>query len=94
MLLNGAKTCIKTNGFVSKYFPISHVCRQGCPIAPLIYIRQIEPMACALRGWGCRDIKGEKLPGEGDMHSLETRLYMFADDTQIINKDLLKKKII
>jgi hypothetical protein len=51
-------------------------------------------MACALRGWGCRDIKGEKLPGEGDMHSLETRLYMFADDTQIINKDLLKKKII
>ena len=23
MLFNGAKTCIKTNGFVSKYFPIS-----------------------------------------------------------------------
>jgi hypothetical protein len=52
----------------------------------LIYILQIEPMACALRGDS--DIKGVKLPGEGDIDSLETKLYMFADDdTQIINKD-------
>ena len=49
MLFNGAKTCIKTNGFISKYFPISRSCGQGCSIAPLIYILQIEPMSCALR---------------------------------------------
>ena len=85
ILLNGANTCNKTNGFVSKYFPISRSCRQGCPIAPLFYILQIEPMACALRGDS--DIKGVKLPGEGDIDSLETKLCMFADDTQIINKD-------
>ena len=37
--------------------------------------------------WGS-DIKGVKLPGEGDIESLETKVYMFADDdTQIINKD-------
>ena len=85
MLFNGAKTCIKTNGFVSKYFPISRSCRQVCPIAPLIYILQIEPMACAIRRDS--DIKGVKLSGEGDIDSLETKFCMFADDTQMINKD-------
>ena len=85
MLLNGAKTCIKTNGFLSKYVPISRSCRQGFPIAPLIDILYIEPMACALRGDS--DISSVKLPGEGDVYSLETKLCMFDDDTQIINKD-------
>jgi hypothetical protein len=50
MLLNGAKTCIKANGFVSKYFPISCSCTQGYLIPPLIYILQIETMMCASRG--------------------------------------------
>ena len=36
---------------------------------------------------GDRDIKGVKLPGEGNIDSLESKLCMFADDTQIINKD-------
>ena len=94
MLLRGTKTCIKANGFVSKHFPISRSCRQGCsisrscrqgcPIAPLVYILQIEPMVCDLRGDS--DIKGVKLPGEGDIDSLETKLCMFDDNTQIINK--------
>jgi hypothetical protein len=29
MLFKYAQTCIKTNGFVSKYFNISRSCRQG-----------------------------------------------------------------
>ena len=44
MLFKYAQTCIKTNGFVSKYFNISRSCRQGCPIAPLVYILQAEPV--------------------------------------------------
>ena len=85
MLLIGAKTCIKANGFVSKYFPISRSCTQGCLIAPLIYILQKEPMACALML--NNDIQVVKLPGEGDVDSLVTKLCMLADVTQIINKD-------
>ena len=42
-------------------------------------------MACALRGDS--DITGVKQPGEGDAYSLETKLCMFGNDTQIINKD-------
>ena len=61
MLFKYAQTCIKTNGFVSKYFNISRSCRQGCPIAPLVYILQAEPVACAIRGDS--EIQGIKLPG-------------------------------
>ena len=61
MLFKYAQTCIKTNGFVSKYFNISRSCRQVCPIAPLVYILQAEPVACAIRGNS--EIQGIKLPG-------------------------------
>jgi hypothetical protein len=86
MLFKYAQTCIKTNGFVSKYFNISRSCRQGCPIAPLVYILQAEPVACAIRG-GDSEIQGVKLPGEEDEEYIETKLCMFADDTQLFNKN-------
>jgi hypothetical protein len=85
MLVKRAATSIKTNGFVSKYFSISRSCRQGCPVAPLIYILQAEPMACAIRG--NNDIKGVKLPSEPGGEELETKISIFADDTQLFNKD-------
>lgn len=84
MLLYDAITCIKTNGHVSKYFSITRSARQGCPIAPLIYILQAEPMACAIRG--NKEIEGIQIPGEGGK-SIETKLCMFADDTQLFNKN-------
>ena len=59
MLFKYVQTCIKTNGFVSKYFNISRSCRQGYPIAPLVYILQL--LACAIRGDS--EIQGIKLPG-------------------------------
>ena len=49
MLLKEAKTCKLTNGFRSMNFPITRSMRQGCPIEPLIYILQAEPLACAIR---------------------------------------------
>ena len=85
MLVKSAATSIKTNGFVSKYFSISRSCRQGCPVAPLIYTLQAEPMACTI--WGNNDIKGIKLPSEPGGEELETKISMFADDTQLFNKD-------
>ena len=44
MLFKRGKTCIKTNGFISKFFAISRSARQGCPAAPILYIIQAEPM--------------------------------------------------
>jgi hypothetical protein len=76
MLFKYAQTCIKTNGFVSKYFNISRSCRQGCPIAPLVYILQAEPVACAIRGDS--EIQGIKLPGGEDGEYIKTRGHNFS----------------
>ena len=40
MLFKNAKTCIITNGFISKYVTISRPIRQGCPIATMLYMVQ------------------------------------------------------
>ena len=68
----------KTNGFVLNFFSISGSCRQGCPVAPLIYILQPEPMACAIRG--NNDIKGIKLPGEPGGKEV---------DNQVLDSDII-----
>ena len=49
MLTLNAKTSILTNGYLSKFFPISRSARQGCQISPLLYIIQAEPMVYHLR---------------------------------------------
>ena len=80
MFLIKSKTWIKTNGFVSKYFPISRSTRQGCPIAPLLYVLQIEPMACAIRQ--NPQIKGILIPNKDK--KIECKINMFTDDTQLL----------
>jgi len=40
---------IITNGFISKDGTISRSTRQKCPISPLLYIRQAEPMVSTIR---------------------------------------------
>ena len=55
-------------------------------MAPLVYILQAEPVACAIRGDS--EIQGiKKLPGGKDGEYIETKLCMFADDTQLFNKN-------
>ena len=81
MLVNNAKTCIETNGFISKYFKLSRSARQGCPMAPIIYILQAEPLACSIRA--NYEIKGIKLPNTA---SSEVKLNGFADDLQHIHR--------
>ena len=83
MLFKHAKTSILTNGFQSKYVNISRSIRQGCPIAPMLYILQAEPLASSIRQNS--EIKGIKLP-EIFNEKKEVKLNMFADDTQLFNK--------
>jgi hypothetical protein len=85
MLFKKGKTCIKTNGFISKFFAISRSARQGCPAAPILYIIQAEPMACAIRN--TPEIHGIKLPDCEGQPVKEAKICMFADDTQLLNKN-------
>jgi len=84
MLLNGSKACIKTNGFVSEYFTLSRSIKQGCPVAPLLYVIQAEAMAAAIRN--NPNIQGIKLPSH-ENRFLETRISQFVDDTQLFCKN-------
>ena len=79
MLLKSAKTSISTNGFLSKYFPISRSIKQGCPVAPLLYILQAEPMACGIRQND--NIVGIQLPAIE--RPLTAKINQFVDDTQL-----------
>lgn len=49
MLFKREETLCKTISFMSKLFAISGSARPGCPVAPILYIIQAEPMACANR---------------------------------------------
>ena len=84
MLLNGSKTYIKTHGFVSEYFTLSRSIKQGCPVAPLLYVIQAEAMAAAIRN--NPNIQGIKLPSH-ENRFLETRISQFVDDTQLFCKN-------
>ena len=69
--------------FEACYFPISRSMRQGCPIGPLIYILQAEPLACAKN----KNIIGLPLPriSSVSMRRDEVKLNAFVDDTLLFN---------
>jgi hypothetical protein len=49
------------------------------------YVVEFVLLACAIRGDS--EIQGIKLPGGKDGEYIETKLCMFADDTQLFNKN-------
>ena len=85
MLFKRGKNLYKTNGFISNFFAISRSARQGCPAAPILYIIQAEPMACAIRNTPA--IHGIKLHDCDGQSVREAKICMFADDTQLLNKN-------
>ena len=83
MLSKNAKTCIKTNGFISTLFSLTRSARQGCSVVPILYSLQAEPMACVIRGTD--EIKRIQMPGSENV--LESKICMFANDTHFFNKN-------
>ncbi len=86
MLLKFSKTAITTNGYISDFFSISRSIKQGCPIAPLLYIIQAEPMACKIRS--NQNIVGIQLPIL-DGRPAQAKLNQYVDDTQLFAKNEL-----
>ena len=83
MIFKDAKTSILTNGFRSTYFRISRSMRQGCPVSPLLFILQAEPLACAIRN--STIIKGIPLPVNypETQNKPEVKINGYVDDTQL-----------
>ena len=83
MIFKQAKTSILTNGFRNSYFKISRSMRQGCPVSPLLFILQIEPLACAIRN--NPNIKGIPMAyTDPETHvRVETKINGYVDDGQL-----------
>ena len=82
MIFKEAKTSILTNGFRSSYFKISRSMRQGCPVSPLLFVLQAEPLACAIRKSTL--IRGIPLPvSNPETHNSEVKINGYVDDTQL-----------
>ena len=81
MVFKNAKTSILTNGFRSSYFKISRSMRQGCPVNPLLFILQAEPLACTIRK--NNNIKVTPLPlSDHGGHETKAKLNAYVDDSQ------------
>ena len=83
MLLFKSKITIQSNGFISEFISVTRSIKQGCPLAPLLYILHAEPMACSIRQ--SPNIVGIKLP-ENNFYR-EAKLNQFVDDTQFFVKN-------
>ncbi len=80
ILYKDSTSTILTNGFMSNTFKLSRSLRQGCPLAPLLYIVQAEPLSSKIRK--DENIRGIRLPNKDKLKVLQ-----FADDTQIFVTD-------
>ena len=72
MLFKYAKICIKANSFTSTLFSLAWSTRHVCSVAPELYILQVEPMACAIRG--TYEIKRIQMPGSEHALDIENQL--------------------
>jgi len=79
-LSNNAYSSVINNGYLTNYFTLERSCRQGDPIAPLLFILSIELLSIVIRSQN--DIHGIRLG-----HS-EYKLVQYADDTTVIISDV------
>ena len=75
ILLKDRQSCLKNRGYVSRLFEVTCGVKQGCSIAPLLYVIAAEILAQNI----IQDdtIKGVKYPGSDQ----EAKICQFADDT-------------
>jgi ribonuclease HI len=72
------------NGELSKNFAVTSGIRQGCPLAPLLFLLAAETLKYAIEG--CDQIEGVALQGleQAHLHSLSA----FVDDSAIFIRDV------
>ena len=76
ILYTGLKSCVKVNGHLSPYFPISRSVRQGDPLSSLLYVIVSEPLNAIIK---CNN----EISGINISPKCTSLLYQHADDITI-----------
>ena len=76
ILYNNIESSVINNGYISSAFPVSRGVRQGCPLSPYLFILCAEIMAMVIRNE--KHIQGISI------NSIQNKIMMYADDTNII----------
>jgi len=80
LLFQGARASVKVNGSQSQSFPIQRGVRQGCPLAPYLFLIVVEVMNSMFKeGVSHSLIKGIRLPVEDRQQVMA----QCADDTSL-----------
>ena len=78
LLFHDASACVKLNGEPSPYFPIQRGVRQGCPLAPYLFLIVTEVLnAMVSQEMRAGRVQGISLPFEGRQQIIA----QYADDT-------------
>ena len=80
VLYNDVDSGVINRGYMTSYFWVSRVIRQGCPLSPLLFILCVEILVQKIR-------ENPKISGIELPYSCEAKLSQFADDTTLICKD-------
>ena len=83
-LFTDVSSCIINNGFTSEFVNLSRGVRQGCPIAPFLFILAVELLAISIRNNS--NIKGISINGD------EVKISQLADDTTCFLADIQSAK--
>ena len=90
IIYQGMKSAVVTNGWVSKYFPLTRGIRQGDALSALLYIIQAEPLAECIRK--SKEIKGIEVHDcEGTPHEFKGTQYVDDSTNMILNSHYLSK---
>ena len=81
MLLTGLQSRVKVNGFKSDPFSIWNSVKQGCPLAPYLYIISLQPLIDAIQA--SSTYAGIPIPGHMGRGTTEARVMAYADDLKL-----------
>ena len=79
LLYTNPRCSVMINGHLSPFFFPSSGVRQGCPLAPLLYVLNMEVLACNIRA--SSSVQCITLPG---MSTPLPVLSLYADDVSVI----------